>query len=461
MKNKKTAFMAWILSSALIFGVSFTGCKDGQENSGSDSSSEQMQNGVTLSLDKNAYTVMEDEEFNLTVTTNSLKAVAWSSSDYSVASVTSSGRVLAKKAGETVITAEIDGVKDTCTLTVLPAQNNSADILAESWYDLSVKDGTGMQIQATYVKIDGDVETPDVTKVISYASMDESIATVSADGVIKPVSEGTTDIVLTAGGVTSYVTADVYTDDIADTSDWLNMFKEENLNDTTKRFYLSDDIDFDGVDYSIGNVAYGAYRDKLYFAAELDGKNHTVQNITMPNMEGERQSLFGQIMGATIKNISFENVTFTQDSNAGLAWFFRQHITVDGVNQVYTSTVSDVALDFIYDCDAGCGFSAGFYGGVISDVFIRMRKADGGAFGENFYGFASGSWIWFGGGLKDVLIYTENGEIPLFGKEEGNVLPKDNVDIFTSVMSVAYNAHNNFDSNVWDLLPNALPKIKK
>ena len=334
MKNKKTVFMAWILSSALIFGIGFSSCKDGGENNDSASSSEQIKNDVTLSLDKNAYTITVDEEFNLIATTNSLKAVSWSSSDYSVASVTSSGRVLAKKAGEVVITAEIDGVKASCTLTVLSAQDNFADILVKNWYDLSVKDGTGTRIQATYVKIDGDIETPDETEVISYASMDESIATVSADGVITPISEGKTDIVLTASGATAYVTADVYTDNIADTSDWLNMFKEENLNNTTKRFYLSEDIDFDGVDYNIGNIAYGAYRDKLYFAAELDGKNHTVQNITMPNMAGEMQSLFGQITGATIKNISFKNVTFTQDSNAGLSWFFRQHIMIDGVNQV-------------------------------------------------------------------------------------------------------------------------------
>ena len=55
-------------------------------------------------------------------------ASTWESSDSSIAEVSESGEVEAKKPGMATITLTVDGVKAVCTVTVLEAQMESVTV---------------------------------------------------------------------------------------------------------------------------------------------------------------------------------------------------------------------------------------------------------------------------------------------------------------------------------------------
>lgn len=74
---------------------------------------------VSLNETEDTMYVGDTSSLEYTITpVNSKNALSWSSSDESVASVADNGKITALKAGQTIITAESNGVKDTCVVTV-------------------------------------------------------------------------------------------------------------------------------------------------------------------------------------------------------------------------------------------------------------------------------------------------------------------------------------------------------
>ena len=57
--------------------------------------------------------------------TGTTKKITWSTSDKSVATVSSKGKVTAKNAGSAVITASVNGTKLTCKVTVVDAASSA------------------------------------------------------------------------------------------------------------------------------------------------------------------------------------------------------------------------------------------------------------------------------------------------------------------------------------------------
>ena len=135
------------------------------------------------------------QKYKLTVKGASGK-IKWSSSDKSVATVSSSGNVTAKKAGTCTITAVCSGIKTTCKVKVYKWLT-----LNHSSYDLLIgADGENETVQlAAY---GGFTEA-------SWTSDDESVATVDADGFVRPVAAGTTVIKATRDGHTAKCTVKV------------------------------------------------------------------------------------------------------------------------------------------------------------------------------------------------------------------------------------------------------------
>lgn len=81
-------------------------------------------------------------------------ASTWESSDSSIAEVSESGEVKAKKPGMTTITLTVDGVKAVCTVTVLEAQMESVTVQAgpdktEDYASMPF-DPTGITLKVTY-----------------------------------------------------------------------------------------------------------------------------------------------------------------------------------------------------------------------------------------------------------------------------------------------------------------------
>lgn len=129
--------------------------------------------------------------------------ITWLSSDEEVASVDAYGRVTPHSTGQTEITAMAqNGVSSTCVVTVTnrPFTSITLDRLAVS-----------MQAENTCaLQVSGSPSNATETLSVTWSSSDESVATVSQDGVITAVSAGSAVITAaTESGLTASCTVTV------------------------------------------------------------------------------------------------------------------------------------------------------------------------------------------------------------------------------------------------------------
>ena len=145
---------------------------------------------VTVSPAKVDLIVGDTESLEISVEPSGAvySSVSWSSSDKSVATVSRKGVVTAVAKGSAVITADVDGVKGECNVTVSP---NSTPVTGVTLSETSLvlEAGSSANLTATV--------TPDsaADKTVTWSSTDSGIATVS-DGFVTGVSKGECDIVV-------------------------------------------------------------------------------------------------------------------------------------------------------------------------------------------------------------------------------------------------------------------------
>lgn len=154
--------------------------------------------GVTLN--KTSATLMEGQTTTLTATvspTGANKSVTWSSSNSSVASVSSTGKVTAKKAGTATITAKTadGGYKATCTVTVTKKKVTGVTLNKTS---ATITKGSTTTLTAT-------VSPTGANKSVIWSTSDSSVATVSSTGKVTAKKAGTAKITATTveGGYTA------------------------------------------------------------------------------------------------------------------------------------------------------------------------------------------------------------------------------------------------------------------
>ena len=119
------------------------------------------------------------------------RTVTWSSSDENVATVNQEGIVTAIKAGEATITATTnDGTELTasCTVTVTPKRATDIKIDKEQ---IEMEAGTTATLKATVLPEDAGDRT------VTWSSSDETVATVSQEGVVTAVKAGEATITAT------------------------------------------------------------------------------------------------------------------------------------------------------------------------------------------------------------------------------------------------------------------------
>ena len=146
----------------------------------------------SVKLDKSEVSLRAGETVTLTATVNpdnaTDKVVTWSSSDETIA-IVSNGVVMAKKVGETTITAKAGDKTATCQVTVLATDVTSVTLDKTT---ASLRAGESVTLTAT-------VKPDDATdKTVIWSSSDETIATVS-NGVVIAKKVGETTITAKAG----------------------------------------------------------------------------------------------------------------------------------------------------------------------------------------------------------------------------------------------------------------------
>ena len=150
--------------------------------------------GVSLNKSSLSMTVGDTETLTATVTpTNATdKSVYWSSSNTSVAAVSTSGVVTAKAAGTTTImvTTNDGGKKATCSVTV-QAKEIAVTGVSLDKTSLSMTEGEAYTLTATVSPANA------TNKSVTWTSSSNSVVTVSSTGVVTAKAAGTATITVT------------------------------------------------------------------------------------------------------------------------------------------------------------------------------------------------------------------------------------------------------------------------
>lgn len=147
-------------------------------------------NVTSIALNKTSASLNVGSSITLTATVSpknaTNKGIIWSSSDSSVATVTTSGKVIAKGAGTATITATTKdgGKKATCTITVKEKEIINVSKIELSESELNLEVGDSRTITATVTP--SNATYPDIT----WETSNKNVATVS-NGKITAVGPGT------------------------------------------------------------------------------------------------------------------------------------------------------------------------------------------------------------------------------------------------------------------------------
>ena len=148
------------------------------------------------------------------------KSVTWSSSNSSIASVSSSGLVTAKAPGTVTITATAkdgSGKKGTCSITV----NQLVTSISVSPNSVTLKEGETQQLSVTISPSSAS------NKSLTWSSSNSSVASVSSSGLVTAVAEGTVTITATDGSnikascSVTVESAGIPIEDILEEGDWV------------------------------------------------------------------------------------------------------------------------------------------------------------------------------------------------------------------------------------------------
>lgn len=147
----------------------------------------------SISLSQTSLNLIKGGTSTLTVTYNPTDAdsrsVTWSSSNTSVATVSTDGLVTAVASGTATITAtSANGKTATCTVTV----TNPVTSISLSKTALSLTKGATSQLTVTYNPTDAD------NRSVTWKSSNTAAATVSTSGVVTAVASGTATITATS-----------------------------------------------------------------------------------------------------------------------------------------------------------------------------------------------------------------------------------------------------------------------
>lgn len=216
---------------------------------------------LKLSADKLSMDVGDTKTLRATSTPSNEK-ILWSSSNTKVATVNSSGEVVAKKAGSATITAKIKdtNIKKTCKVTVKNVEAKKVTLSAST---ASIRVGEGRTLTAT-------VSPANTTnKAVTWSSSDTSVATVSTAGKVTGKKAGTATITVKVSGT-----------NITDTCKVTVKNKTATAAEIASKFYHT----WKGSQYS-SEIENRITKTYMYINGESEGSKYKITN-SIVNADG-------------------------------------------------------------------------------------------------------------------------------------------------------------------------------
>ena len=186
-----------LIACALVFSLA---CSD---SAGGPVNGPRPPSPASISVDPSSVELLigESEELSATVFDSAgdvlIVPVTWESLDPSVTSVSAFGQLTGLAAGTTTVRASAGGVTEDVQITVsAPATETPAEIVVEpASLELLVRESG--QLSATVYDSTGN----ELAVLVAWESLDPSVASVSANGLVEGVAAGTTTVRASADGV--------------------------------------------------------------------------------------------------------------------------------------------------------------------------------------------------------------------------------------------------------------------
>ena len=227
--------------------------------------------------------------------------ITWTSSQKSVATVSSKGVVKAKKKGNTVITAKYGKKKFICKVTV----KQPVTSIKLNKTSATLNKGKSLTLKATVLPGNAN------NKSVTWSSSNEKVATVSSKGVIKAVGNGKAVIVAKAKDGSGKKASCKITVSTSSTPSKPNLPENNETIITTPEQLFSIEKNYENAKiYKLGkDINLSAYSEKMSkFYGILDGNGHKIINLKQPLCD----SNYG-----TIKNIIFDSCNIAGE-NSGI-----------------------------------------------------------------------------------------------------------------------------------------------
>ena len=298
---------------------------------------------TSVTLDQTSASLKVGETVSLTATVKpddaTDKSVTWSSSNTSVATVSSTGVVTAKSAGSAIITVTTkDGSKTaTCSVTV-KAKTVSVTGVSLDYTSLTMTEGETQTLTAT-------ISPSNATdKSVTWSSSNTSVATVSSAGVVTAKAAGTVTITVKTNDGNKTATCIVTVQEEKPSYYHIISSAEELI---AFRNYINNGGEEQNgrltADINLSNTWQGIGTESQPFSGIFDGNGHSVSGLSC---QSSYSGLFGVVKNATIHNL-----------------------TVSGSfsNGQYMGGIAGIAISSTIDnCQSSINISSGSYlGGIV------------------------------------------------------------------------------------------------
>ena len=286
-----------------------------------------------ISLNKSSITLEEKKTETLTATitpsdaTN--KAITWSSSDTTIATVSSTGKVTAKKKGTATITATTNnGKKATCTVTVIEIPVKSIN-LDKTNVELLV--GKSTTISATVLPVDA------ADRSVTWTSSDPSVASIE-NKIITANKVGTATITATtSNGIKATCIVKVTSNEIAVTGITLSesfFILNEGENKTVVATIMPSNATNKALTWTSSDSSVASVDQNGKVTALRVGK----ATITATAVNGQKKACVVEVK-APLKSISLSqtSITLKKGEKANLSVIYNPSYTTDDKKVTWTS----------------------------------------------------------------------------------------------------------------------------